>query len=207
VGTVRSGISLDGTTSAQVDYSFAIALSRNSRVLGNATNAPADAELVLTSGNVSFTTHVDSSGNYSFTDLPAETYTLFLVGSGIVTSSIIVDGTNTVSFNFSVAPQQAGKLIAHYLLFGVPNLSATRTNLVLALDYIGCFGPALGFSVEEAKTARNVTIVGASAISAADEQALVAAGCHVRHFGGADSYAIAELFAAQITRGNPYPKS
>jgi hypothetical protein len=91
------------------------------------------------------------------------------------------------------------------LLFGPPNVSATRTNLVLALDYVARFAPTVGFSVAEAKNAQNVTIVGTGAVTVSDEQDLKNAGCTVRHIAGADSYAMEQLFGQLISAGNPYP--
>lgn len=114
---------------------------------------------------------------------------------------------DTFAFEQAAPPQASGKLLVHYLLFGSPNQPTTRTNLILALDYIARFAPTVGFSIEEAKGAQNVTVVGANAISGADEQALSSAGCAVRHIAGTDTYAIDQLFTQLLTSGNPYPST
>ncbi len=180
----------------------------SSRVSGTIRNAPTSLELTLASDERTLTTNTNAAGYYEFADLPAGVYALTIAGIGVVNPSLVLDGANAITFDYEIEPPQPpapGKTLTHYLLFGSPNLSATRTNLILALDYVAQFGPTVGFSVNEAKTASNVTIVGAGAISAADEQALQGAGCTVRHIAGADSYAVEQLFAQLIASQNPYP--
>ena len=56
-----------------------------------------------------------------------------------------------------------------------------------ALPYVSRFRPTAGFSVDEARSAEFVTIVGSEAgISAVVEQALVASGCRVERIAGRD---------------------
>jgi len=87
------------------------------------------------------------------------------------------------------------KPLAFYLLFGRPNASGTRTNLLLAYNYVLKTGALCGFSVAEAEHAQRVLIVGdTSAVSAEDEAKLVAAGCQVSRLSG-DSYAVEQAFA------------
>ena len=72
------------------------------------------------------------------------------------------------------------------------------------MSYIGKFRPTVGFSVEEAKLAQYVTISGGTGgVSAADEQALRAAGCQVERLAGAtesDTRHMFEQLAAQGKR-------
>lgn len=212
VGVIQSNISLDGNNSVRVDYGFPApptppTLTSSSQVTGVIQNAPAAAQLLLVSTAQSFSTSTDSSGRYAFTQLPVGTYALSLAGSGIINPSISLDGTNTVVFNYTVQPPAPAKQIFHYLLFGSPALSATRTNFILALDYVARFAPTVGFSLNEAKSAQNVTIVGTGAITSAEEQALLSAGCTVRHIAGADSYAVEQLLGQLITAANPFPSA
>lgn len=179
----------------------------NSRISGTVRNAPPNTELTLTAGSQTWTADLDPSGNYSFLHLPAGSFSLSIGGIGTVNPNIALDGSNAIVLNYTLRPTAAQKTVAHYLLFGAPNQSATRTSLILALDYIMRFSPAVGFSVAEAKNAQNVTIVGASAVSPADEQILVSAGCTVRHLAGKDSYAMEQLFAQLIDAGNPFPSA
>lgn len=184
-----------------------IAPPTNSSIVGRITNAPPGTQVTLTSSALTRTVTPDGTGGYGFTQLPAGTYSISVTGIGVIRSNIVLDGTNSVQVDYTFAPIQPSKTLTHYLLFGAPNLSATRTNLILALDYIACFAPAVGFSVSEAKNAQNVTLVGANAIGAADEQTLRSAGCTVRHIAGADSYEMEQLFARLIASGSPYPST
>ncbi|MBI3914574.1 MAG: carboxypeptidase regulatory-like domain-containing protein [Chloroflexi bacterium] len=182
----------------------------NSSIVGTVSDAPGGTQVTL-AGAASQTVPLDDAGNYAFTQLGAGTYSIAISGVGVVRSSIALNGTNStrVDYAFVISPPlpPPDKLIGHYVLFGSSDLSATRTNLILALDYIARFAPTVGFSVEEARSAVSATIVGAGAVSASDEQALLDAGCIVRHIAGADSYAVEQSFSDLIAAGNPYPDS
>jgi hypothetical protein len=207
-GVVASNVALDGTatSTAKVDYVFPIAPpKRESRVEWVIENAPPDLKVVLSSSSEALTTTVGPSGAFQFTNLAAGTYSLAISGVGVVNPNISLDGINTVTSNYAIPVQSNGKVISHYLLFGSPGLSATRTNLILALDYITRFAPVVGFSIDEARCAENVTVVGAGVIGTPDEQVLTKAGCKVRHIAGVDSYAMDQLFGKLISSGNPYP--
>lgn len=183
----------------------AIAAPLSSSVRGILQNAPANVLLTLTSSAHTFSTNADAAGVYAFTDLPAGTYALAIAGAGVVNPGLVLDGTNAITFNYSLPAQPPSQALTHYLLFGSSSSAAARTNLILALDYITRFAPTVGFSLDEARSARNVTVVGNGVTSAADEQALVSAGCTVRHIAGADSYAVQQLFQQLVASGNPYP--
>lgn len=81
--------------------------------------------------------------------------------------------------------QGAGlKTIRHYVLFPAGE-GATGDLFVNATGYMAKFRPTVGFSVEEARSAEYVTIVGAEAgVSAACERQLVEAGCKVERISG-----------------------
>jgi hypothetical protein len=179
----------------------------NSSITGTIANAPANTQVTLSSGAQTFSTNTDSSGNYVFAHLPAGTYALSVAGAGVVNSNLVLDGNNAVTFNYTIPVQPSTKPLTHYMLFGPPNVSATRTNLVLALDYVARFAPTVGFSALEAQSAQNVTIVGVNAVPGSAEQSLQNAGSTVRHIAGADSYAMEQLFANLVASGNPYPST
>lgn len=76
------------------------------------------------------------------------------------------------------------KTIRHYLLFPAGE-GAAGELFVNATGYMAKFHPTVGFSVEEARGAEFVTIVGAEAgVSAASERQLVEAGCKVERISG-----------------------
>jgi len=86
-------------------------------------------------------------------------------------------------------------------LFGSPSAPGTRTNFILAHNYVLKVGALCGFSVDEAANAQRVLIVGdTSAVSAEDEAKLVAAGCQVSRLSG-DSYAVERAFADLMAQG------
>ncbi len=180
---------------------------KSSRLSGNIKGGTADLGLILTSSSQTLTTKTDTAGNYVFANLGAGTYALAIDGRGVIHPNISLDGKSAVTFNYDLAAAPSTKPLTHYLLFGPPTLCATRTNLILALDYIVRFAPMVGFKLDEAKNAQNVTIVGADAVGATDEQVLESAGCVVRHIAGADSYAMEQLLAQLVASGNPYPGS
>ena len=79
-----------------------------------------------------------------------------------------------------------------------------KWDLMGALEYIGQFPVTIGFSVEEAKSAQYVTIVGGTGgVSAEAEQILQAAGCRVERLAGAtetDTRRLLEQLSAQGRR-------
>jgi hypothetical protein len=207
---MQSDIAVDGISSVHFDFAFRPA-NRNSQLRGTIYNGAPNLQLALTSGTQPLSTTVDPSGNYVFANLGPGSYALAIAGVGLVNPKILLDGTNAVTFDYTL-PLPPGKLLSHYLLFGSPAQggaagSAARTNLILALDYIARFAPTIGFSLKEARSALNVTIVGTNATSAAEEQALKSAGCIVRRIAGTDSYAMEQLFAQLVLSGNPYPST
>jgi hypothetical protein len=93
-------------------------------------------------------------------------------------------------------PQTPAKTINYYVLLGPPNSRGRQTNLLLAAAYILANSATVGFSVEEAKQARQVTIIG-EGISPADQQAIRNAGSQVEVLTG-DPYEIEARLNARI---------
>lgn len=77
------------------------------------------------------------------------------------------------------------KTIGHYLLFWQRAEDWAKEDWGAALSYIARFRPTTGFSVEDARNAEYVTIVGGVAgVPFETEQALIAAGCKVERLAG-----------------------
>jgi hypothetical protein len=77
------------------------------------------------------------------------------------------------------------KPIDHYLLLPLFEWGTTRWHISIVTDYIEAFLPTVGFSADEARLAKRVTIVGnEQGVSARVAQALVAAGCQVERVAG-----------------------
>lgn len=89
------------------------------------------------------------------------------------------------------------KNIRHYLLLGVGSNGAGRTYQIGdLLPYIERFQPTVGFSIEDAKYAEFVTIIGGeAAVSAATEGILRKHGCQVDRIAGRDPEETIRLLA------------
>src|SRR5690606_35511021 len=105
---------------------------------------------------------------------------------------------------------QAGvgvKNIRHYLLFWqrpYPGLLA-RQDFINAIHYIVRFRPAVGFSVQDARNAEYVTIVGNEAgISAAEEKSLRNSGCKVERIAGRDEEETSRMLAELANLGRRF---
>lgn len=101
--------------------------------------------------------------------------------------------------------QGAGlKSIRHYLLFPA-GAEAAGEIFANALGYMAKFRPTAGFSVEEARGAEFVTIVGAEAgVSAVSEQQLIEAGCKVERISGRTDDEAARLLAELVRVGRRF---
>jgi len=143
-------------------------------------------------GSVVAETLTGADGGYGFEGLEAGTYELFLPAETL-SRLATVDGLTDVELEIVLPVAVPEKVIAHYLLFGLPGAPGTRTNLLLAQAYLRRRGATAGFSLAEAVRAQRVTIVGdETAVSAANETTLRQAGCEVTRLAG-DSYALERL--------------
>jgi hypothetical protein len=97
---------------------------------------------------------------------------------------------------------QPAKTIAYYLLFGPAGSRGRQTNLLLAANYILTFSPTVGFSVAEARQARQVTIIG-EGISPADQEAIRSSGSQVEVLAG-DPYQIEATLNNRIRAGRGF---
>lgn len=99
------------------------------------------------------------------------------------------------------------KSIRHYLLLWQRPWPgpAANNDLAGALDYIVRFRPTVGFSLDDARTAEFVTIVGGDAgISVADQQMLEANGCRVERIAGGNEEETARLLAEMARAGRRF---
>ena len=176
-------------------------------VRGSIGNAAAGARLVLKSPARTLDALVASDGLYSFTNVPVGAYVLELAGVGVINPALNVTANQATVFDYPPAtPASAKKVLKHYLLFGPGTQPGVMTNLILALDYIVHFAPAVGFSIDEAMNAERVTIIGGTnAVSAQDEQRLRDSGSIVTRLQAADSYAMENLFQQLLASGSPFP--
>lgn len=104
------------------------------------------------------------------------------------------------------SPAVSDKTLEHYVLFWDHGTDWARDDYRNAQDYIAHFRPTNGFSVDDALTARHVTIVGGDlGVSAADEARLRAAGSTVHRLAGADEADTHAKLAALIANNTPWP--
>ena len=86
-----------------------------------------------------------------------------------------------------IQPGGGAKSLNHYMLFWQKADSWAEQDWQAAVRYIARFRPTAGFSVDDARQAQYVSIVGGVAgVSFETEQALRAAGCRVERIAGVD---------------------
>lgn len=105
-------------------------------------------------------------------------------------------------------PVPAAKPIEHYLLFWYhgPGNWAKWDVLAAVLSYLERFPATIGFSVEEAKAASRVMIIGGPAgVPAGVEQTLKAAGCQVERLAGANETETRQKLEQLVAEGKRYP--
>ncbi len=105
-----------------------------------------------------------------------------------------------------LTPLPAAKPIQHYMLLwhkGPDNWA--KWDLLGALEYIDKFSVTIGFSVEEAKSAKYVTILGgAGGVPAETEQILQAAGCQVERLAGATEAETRQMLDQLVAQGKRF---
>lgn len=137
-------------------------------------------------------TRSDAAGHFRFPALAAGVYSLAVDGVGVLGDPVTVSLGQTASVTLVLPPSPSQqKPLASYWLFARAPQGAALLGLLL--PHLRSRGQLAGSSVTEAMQAASVTIVGdEDAVSAADEQALVAAGCQVQRLPG-DPFALAEV--------------
>ena len=98
------------------------------------------------------------------------------------------------------------KTMRHYMLFWHKGREGWAAwDLWGAFDYIAVFAPTLGFSVEQAKQAQYVTIVGGTeGVPATAEAELRAAGCQVGRVAGHDEAATRAMLQQLAAQGRRF---
>ena len=92
-------------------------------------------------------------------------------------------------------PAKSPKSIKHYLLLPVYEWGISDQHLALIQPYIKKHAPTIGFSLEEAELAENLTIIGGEELFSADViEKFEQTGCQVRQVTG-DGTRIATLLA------------
>jgi len=198
----QANIQTDGTNVITINLTVVTEPPPENSVIGGTVTNGAGMTIVLSSeGQTVASQMIGVDGSYRFANLPAGSFTVAVSGTDVSQANIQTDGTNVVTINLTVVVEPPTKLLAFYLLFGSPNAPGTRTNFILAHNYVLKVGALCGFSVDEASNAQRVLIVGdTSAVSAEDEAKLVAAGCQVSRLSG-DSYAVERAFADLMAQG------
>jgi hypothetical protein len=206
-GISQDNIRLDATNKNQV-INLAMPLPTQSVISGRVSNAQGRMLLLVKEGNIIARLPIAQSGEYRFENLGQGLYSVLVFDTNVRQDNITLDGLNSRTVNLTVPSSGPGgetppqKVISHYLLFGPPETRGRQTNLLLATNYILKFSVTVGYSLDEAKQARQVTVVG-EGISQAQIQALQAAGCKVEVVSG-DAYNIEAQLAARIQAGRAF---
>lgn len=189
-----------------INLNLAIPVPDDSVIFGRVQNGEGKILLLIKEASIISRFRIPLSGEYRFTDLAAGIYSLQLFETSVKHGNISLDGTNSREVNLAIPddPSQPppAKSIEHYLLLGPPGSRGRQTNLLLALDYILAFSVTVGFNLDEAKTAQQVTILG-EGISAEDQQAIAAAGAQVERLSG-DAYDIEAELNDRIRTGRAF---
>lgn len=171
----------------QAHLNLALPAPKNSIIFGRVQNGAGKTLLLIKAGNIITRVRIPPSETYRFASLDAGVYTVQVSETGVRIDNIALDGANSREINLVVTEtpveKPAPKSANHYVLLGPSGSRGRKTNLLLALDYILAFSLTAGFSLDEARQARQVTIIG-EGISPADQQALRKAGCQVEHLAG-----------------------
>jgi hypothetical protein len=209
VAGLHTGHPNEGSGNTLYHHSFYVVFKRTTydagdqtssgTVKGTVKNGAGKTIALQQAGQQVAETKTGDDGTYSFTQLAAGTYCVSVVGTGVTSGDISVDGKSAVTVDLEVpVTGPSTQTFAVYVLFGSINVVGTRTNFVLAQDYILRTGVACGFNVDEALLAKRVVIVGdTTGVSQADEDKLTQAGITVTRISG-DSYAV-EAALAKLT--------
>ncbi len=155
----------------------------NKAISGKVTNGQDKTVELFKAGNLVSQRVVPESGYYRFPDLPSGIYSVKIVDVGVGQDNVQLDDTTPlriVNLTVSGATVQTTvttptvKYLNHYVLLS----PGQKGNLVAVLDYLVAFSVTTGFSVAEAKLARQVTIIG-EGISATDRQSIIDSGSQV----------------------------
>jgi hypothetical protein len=192
-------VRVNGQDQAHLDLTLVLA---ESTISGRVRNGAGRTLWLTRDGTQIATQTVASDETYRFSGLVAGTYRVAVAGTQAVSAPITVTGTDAATVDL-IAPA-ADQQIAHYVLFGPADQSASWVYLLLAQDYFLAFGPTFGFRPAEAEGAGMVTILaGTDAVGADVESRLAALGIPVQRIAGGAAE-IAAVLAARIAAGEPF---
>jgi hypothetical protein len=200
---VRQAVRLDAANK-EVTLNLAVPPPDDSVVFGEIKNGQGKKLLLVKEDNIIARLPLPASGQYRFENLAGGNYSLVVFETNVRHDNIILDGTNSRRIILTVpeTEQETPKTINHYLLLGPPTSRGRQTNLLLATDYILAFSVTVGFSVEQAKQASQVTIIG-EGISQTAQQAIKDSGSKVEVLMG-DAYDIEAKLNARIQSGQAF---
>jgi hypothetical protein len=112
------------------------------------------------------------------------------------TASNTVGDTTTTS--------KSRKPIEHYLLLPLFEWGVARWHLTIIQEYVEAYLPTIGFSLEQAKLAHRVTVIGnPQGVSTKDVHELEAAGCYVERISG-ETGAETQLLLQQLAQNKQH---
>jgi hypothetical protein len=207
LGLAANEIEVDGENEAVADVIWPSTGPRSvlqGRMLGE-NGAPHPFALVrLVQGEAELArTETDARGDFRFAGLSGGSYELAVGEDDPVVRGVAVGEDATVVQDIT-ATDSPTKVLTHYVLLAPPSVlgEAGRDSAKVLLGMVAHYltgEVAAGFSVEEAKSASRVTIIGDKAPSSA-ETALAAAGCEVTRLRG-DAFAVASALAQVFAEG------
>ncbi len=225
--TLARHIRLD-ESNTDVTLNLALPLPTSSTIIGQIRNGAGRILILVRGRSIIARAPLSATGEFRFQNLGAGTYSVLVYNTNVRQDNIVLDGANTQTLNLALpdptpkpqpepdpkpepkpdpdpdpnAGSQSSKIIDHYLLFGPMGIRGRQTNLLLATDYILKFSPTIGFDVDEAKRAKQVTIIG-EGISQAQLQAIRSANSEVEVITG-DAYDIEAVLTARILNGRAF---
>jgi len=177
-----------------------------STISGRVQNGFGKTLLLIKEGSIIARLTLPQSETFKFINLAQGVYSLQVFDTNIRQDNIVLDGTNSREITLVVptnGDEPPEKTINHYLLIGPPGSRGRQTNLLLATDFVLAFSVTVGFSVAEAKQARQVTILG-EGISAAEQEAISSTGSQVELLPG-NPYDIEAELARRVQTGQAFP--
>lgn len=186
-----------------IELNLALPAPTASVIFGQVANGSGKILLLVKSGNILARVPLPQSGHYRFENLAEGVYSIQVFDTGIRQDNVALDGQNSREINLAVPLVQAvEKSINHYLLLGPPQSRGRQTNLLVAANYILAFSVTVGFSVAEAKQARQVTVLGEAA-SAAELEEIRNSGSEVEKLTG-DPYELENTLAERVRAGRAF---
>ena len=189
----------------EVFVTLALPLPTQSSIFGAVENGVGKTLLLLKDENIIARQVIPTTESYKFINLAAGVYSVAVFNTTVRQDNVALDGSNSREINL-IVPEigEPEKIIPHYVLLGPPGSRGQKVNLQLTNDFVQAFSITVGFSVDEAKRARNVTIIG-EGISQADQAAIRESGSKLEVLAG-DAYTIDEELRARIETGNSFPQ-